>query len=442
MKKPLKFVLIGLTLLPFIFLLIMILRYHVDTPIWDSWRMIPLFEKTYSGGLTFYDFWQQHNEHRLIFSRLIILVLGRLTSWNTVYEVMFNVLITLGILIIVMKQLKHNFPKLPYFYLLSVFSLLLFNLNQFENWLFGFTLHIFLHVLAIVGTINLLTISKLNWKRLLPAFGLAIVATFTFGTGLIFWPLALALLLLNKNLTSKMRWQMILFWFIVSGITISSYLYHFQANTQDFWLTILNNPVNVILFTLLYLGRPLTLFLYLDTFWGILVSLYALILTTAMIIVLIKRKLVNLEKLLPIILYLVYSIGIGVVIALGRAQYGYEAARASRYITLANLFWIACFSIWFIFYYLVIKQKNVGRILPLSSRWLPVIFTTFISMMVISSLKSISLFKVYSQRFIEERENILNYAKSGELQVFYYTKDFLQENIEILKKRRLSVFRE
>jgi len=419
----------------------MIFRFHVDTPIWDSWRMIPLFAKSYSGELTFHDFWQQHNEHRLIFSRLIILVLGRLTSWNTLYEAMLNVLITLGILIVVYNQLKQKFPKLPWFYLLPVLSLLLFSLNQFENWLLGFTLHIFLHVLVVIGAINLLTNPKLNWKYLISAIGLSFVATFTFGTGLIFWLLGLTLLVLYKNISPKKKWQMIIFWLIVSGLTIISYLYQFQPNTQDFWLTILNNPVNVILFTLLFLGRPLTMFLYLDTFWGILVSLYVLVFTTVMIFVLVKRNFVKLEKLLPLIAYFIYGIGIGVVIGLGRAQYGYESARASRYITLANLFWMAVFIVWFLFYHLVIKQTKYSKYLKISYRFLPTIFSVFVIVMILSSIKSVKLFAIYSQRFIEERENILNYARGGNLEVFYYTEEYLKENIETLKKYRLSVFR-
>jgi hypothetical protein len=235
---------------------------------------------------------------------------------------------------------------------------------------------------------------------------------------------------------------MILFWSIVSGITIISYLFQFQADTNNFWLTIINNPVSILQFMLLFLGRPLTLFLYLDTFWGILVSLYALTFTAVILIALTKRKIIEPEKLLPLIIYLLYGIGIGVMIALGRAQYGYEAARASRYITLANLFWLSVLSIWFIFYYSVVKQEKFRSFLPISFRWLPVIFTAFVIMLLLSSVRSINLFNKYSQRFSEERENILNYEKTGELKVFYYTEEYLKVNIETMKKYKLSVFRE
>ena len=54
-----------------------------DTPFWDEWNgTAPLFEKMAAGTLGVADFFAQHNEHRILFPRLIFFGLGRLTHWN------------------------------------------------------------------------------------------------------------------------------------------------------------------------------------------------------------------------------------------------------------------------------------------------------------------------------------------------------------------------
>ncbi len=441
MKKKLKIIIAILVIIPLIFLVEAVFVFHVDTPIWDSWRMIPLFEKIYGGGLTFADFWQQHNEHRLFFSRLIILLLGRLTAWNTIYEVLFNVLITIGILLIVYKQLKTDFPQIPWFYVLPVFSILLFSFSQFENWMLGFTLHIFLHQLATVALVWHITQKNLTWKNIFWTTIFAVITTFSFGSALIIWPSVLLFLIINKNLKFAVKQKMVVFWLIISLFIIISYLHNFQANTQEFWLTMFRNPIDVLMFTLLFLGRPMSIFLYLDTFWGVIVTLYALMLTIGMLITLINKRYLITQQISAIIFYIIFTLGTAFVIALGRAQFGYEAARASRYITVANLFWIGIFTIWFIFYYFLrIRSKNI-KYLPNSVRFLPVIFALYVMMLLLSSFKSMPLFQLLSIRYQKERDNILNYANGGNLEVFSYSEDFLKENIEVLKKYKLSVFR-
>ena len=65
---------------PAVFLVCMILRFHVNVPYYDEWEMASKLEKTYTGTLGFQDIWGQHNEHHPVFPRMIILVLARLSS--------------------------------------------------------------------------------------------------------------------------------------------------------------------------------------------------------------------------------------------------------------------------------------------------------------------------------------------------------------------------
>jgi len=69
-----------LALVPLAFLLCVVARYAVPVPYWDQWEFVPLLEKTYHGQLTFHDLWAQHNEHRILFPRIIMLALAHLTG--------------------------------------------------------------------------------------------------------------------------------------------------------------------------------------------------------------------------------------------------------------------------------------------------------------------------------------------------------------------------
>jgi hypothetical protein len=61
----------------------LIFRDGVDLPYLDQWDgTAPLFEKMAAGTLGFADFFVQHNEHRILFPRLMFFGLGRLTHWN------------------------------------------------------------------------------------------------------------------------------------------------------------------------------------------------------------------------------------------------------------------------------------------------------------------------------------------------------------------------
>jgi hypothetical protein len=53
-----------LTLVPFAYLLYVVIKYGVAVPCLDQWDLVPVLDKMYRGELTGGDLWAQHNEHR------------------------------------------------------------------------------------------------------------------------------------------------------------------------------------------------------------------------------------------------------------------------------------------------------------------------------------------------------------------------------------------
>ncbi len=87
----------AIPLLIFAVLAICVFRYAVPIPILDQWALLPLLEKSYQHPLTWGDFWAQHNEHRLVFPRLIMLLCARLSGWDLRWELAVNLLLGVGI---------------------------------------------------------------------------------------------------------------------------------------------------------------------------------------------------------------------------------------------------------------------------------------------------------------------------------------------------------
>ena len=101
----------ALSTLPGVFLCLMALGYTLDLPRLDQWEFIPFLEKAYNGTLSWHDFWAQHNEHRIVFPRLVFLLLAKLTAWNLYYEVAANLLLGLLIFILIAWQAHVGYAR-------------------------------------------------------------------------------------------------------------------------------------------------------------------------------------------------------------------------------------------------------------------------------------------------------------------------------------------
>ena len=81
------FALLILSTIPAIVILALIFRYGVNVPYFDQWDCEgKLFKKFWEHQLTWGDFWEQHNEHRMFFPKLIYLALAYATHWNVIAE--------------------------------------------------------------------------------------------------------------------------------------------------------------------------------------------------------------------------------------------------------------------------------------------------------------------------------------------------------------------
>jgi len=79
-----------LAVLPFFFLAWATWHNALDFPFFDQWHFAPDVLKAFEGTLTLGDLWRPHNEHRIFFPKLMMLVLARLSHWNVGWEIAAN----------------------------------------------------------------------------------------------------------------------------------------------------------------------------------------------------------------------------------------------------------------------------------------------------------------------------------------------------------------
>jgi hypothetical protein len=221
----------GAAAVPVLVIVFLILRYAVATPMLDDWEMVPLVVKAHAGGLTWNDLFEQQQEARTFFPKLIFIVLSMGKYWDGRVEMMLSILIccltALGIYRLAARSgLSRRATTIAF--LLMV--LLIFSPAQHELWLLASGFPSFVPALCIVwGLCVVRSGSSIAVKFGLCA-GLAFFASFTLANGLLAWGFTFPILIATQRVPRWKRW--LAFWFLATAACAAIYFWHFHAS-QD-----------------------------------------------------------------------------------------------------------------------------------------------------------------------------------------------------------------
>lgn len=418
-----------------LFLLGMFVFYSVDYPYYDQWDFVPFLEKAFSHQLTWQDFWAQHNEHRLVFPRLLMLVLARLSHWNIYLELLAN-LILAGLTWLVLcaqaKSSSRNVHEGASVALYLMLTLLVFSLSQWQNWFFGWQLQEFMNVLAVV-----LTLIALTWRGL-PGLGVSVAACFalvasgSFASGILIWPIGLFLLVLQRRERGKYFRYELLAWAALGSAVTWAYLKDYTTPSYHPPLaSALAQPLNCALYILAYLGQPVW---NLDPIISIVLGLVGLLLwSTSLSQLLLSR--VPITTLSPWIGMALYAIGTACLTALGRVDNGLDQAMSSRYVTMANLLWIP----------VAVQFYWVARLTdgPLVRRSLSIKICVLCALLVTASLVGAYRWAERHHAYTALREEVLQGYDLERLRTIYPPDSgVILERRVVLQRLGLSIFRD
>jgi len=287
MNKPVRWILLLAALLPALVPLLLIQKHGVDFPYWDEWDpdIAGIYIKAHDHQLTFGDMVAQHNEHRILFPRIVYLILNPLTRWNAIDEMICQwvivVLTSLGILWLCRQTqppISQHASTLPLglrrrtVFAWFVCNLLIFTPAAWENWTWGIGVENVLPMAFIVATLIVIGSKLRPWTKIIAAIVFAGAASYSSGNGMLAWPLASALLLwpLTRESLSRKKWTLIA-WFAAFVVLTALYFVHYQKPQHRGIHPYAHSLSSVLAYIPIFLGSPFA-------FWG-----FASPLTTAIV---------------------------------------------------------------------------------------------------------------------------------------------------------------
>src|SRR5215471_3530958 len=330
-----------LAVLPALLAAYLIKRYAVNVIFWDEWGVVRLLDRWYTGSWTFADLWAQHNEHRIVFPRVLLIALWHWTHLDTragmwAAWVMLCCLAVVLYFLISPSAADHK-SALCWF---MPISWLVFNWRQWENLLWGFQIGFALMLLCVVCAIYLLTrsagLDRSYWLAMLSA----VVGSFTLANGLLIWPIGL-LQILGQHYLSRARgtqqlWGQTGVWSLAGLVVYTLYFrgYH-KPGLHPSWFFFLQHPLTAIQYFLIYWGSPLIGVIGgLDTTQvagGLLLAIGG----CTMAILLCGQPLPR--AALPYLSFVLFALLSGAMLVIARAGFGLEQAASSRYVPFAAL---------------------------------------------------------------------------------------------------------
>ncbi|MFY9781191.1 MAG: hypothetical protein WAJ85_11880 [Candidatus Baltobacteraceae bacterium] len=317
---------------------ILVLTKAVDVPFWDEWEWGDTILSYHAGTLTFTTLWAQHNEHRMFFPQVAMLLLDSLGYWSQRRECLFSVAVVTGSLWLLWRIARRTLRPRAAFTVIAIGSLVLFSPSQEENWLWGFQTAWFLVDLAVLGGALLLSQAEFSASLLLAEGALSALAAFSCGFGLAILPaVAVGLFIRRREIGSAAFLQ----WVVVSLVIAGLYLWGWHAvpipgAIQFSFLSGLRpRALEIAVVAGLPVGMAggLSASAAIGSVGFILAALY---------VVLSLRDLddVRNARTAPWIAVLVYGVCASALIGYGRADLGPEAALSSRYVTCSLMLWL------------------------------------------------------------------------------------------------------
>lgn len=309
----------------------------VDVPYWDQWATAPLMDQLFGGELAFDQLWAPQAEHRIFVPRLVMIALAHLSGWNVRWELAVNVLLAAALWTAVTRGRLGADSGAQGFAVLA--SLLIFNLNQWENWTWGLQLVVLINASAVAAGLSLLGRDARSPRNLALGAVLGLVATFSFANGLLYWPLSLALVLVPE----ERRFERGAGWTLLASAAVAVYFSGYTMTTANGWRPdSLRDLVELVAFVAVFLGAPIF------AFDGKLAGLGGVLGGVLFAVVVVCRLRVGRRAIAaatPWTALAGYAVGSGLLAAVGRLELGLAQAMSSRYILFSNFFWLALFGL-------------------------------------------------------------------------------------------------
>lgn len=177
-----------------------------DLPKWDQWSMIEVWEAHFAGRPVLPLLLAPYNGHLNVLPRLVFYGLGLVTGWSLRTEMVLLELLAAGTAAVLILMLRDSGER--FLLLAAPVTLLVFSMGQYGSFLSGYGIGQHLCQLALTATIFVLTRPRISGRHVAAALVTAAIATFSWGSGVLAWPLGGVALLVRM----RRRWGLLILW--------------------------------------------------------------------------------------------------------------------------------------------------------------------------------------------------------------------------------------
>lgn len=313
------------------------------TPYQDQWGMVASYRDLLRHGPSLEWFWRQHNEHRIVFPRLVFLAdMAWTRGSNLVNLTTILAIQALGAWLFVRLALRGDLRPLTAA-AAALAAACLFSLAQWENLVWGFQVQ-FVGVYCAGGW-GLFLFSRamrepaaVDWRAWAGAMALLGVCTFSMANGVLVGGAMLLVALAVRG-----SWRLLGATLVVVAALAALYFSGFRpVEGHSSPLASIRRPLELAQYVAAYLGalfgmgRPIL---------ALGCGLVGIGLTAAMALQVVLRRERDPAQLAAFGIVLFVGLSAGVT-ALGRLDFGYAQAISSRYVTPSAWFWAAQFVFW------------------------------------------------------------------------------------------------
>jgi hypothetical protein len=374
--------------------------------------------------------------------RLILLPLALLTHWSTRVEMGVEIGFSVATFLVIRRQLSLSWKRLatkPSDWLLMIIALLVFSLNQWENWLNGYQVLFSLHAFASVSGLFLLANPDLTSRRFALGLLCAVVTHYTIATGIVLWGVGLMMILITTGKKGR-KALFALIW--LAAALISSFLYfenYHRSSDLPALSIFLSQPHIYLLYVFTFLGAPVMTF-YTASIPGV-VGTGLLTLITAGIL---RRRSTEERKVyLPYIALCLYTLLIALAIGVGRMGEKWWLALSPRYVGLSVWFWVGLVSLLFLKASIAHSVDHPSRLDLFWRRFATPFFVIIAAFSIICSVLGFGL-GIYL-RYIplsSARNALVAGDESAEtLMQIYPDPTYLRQQLLLIKQYHLSIYR-
>lgn len=243
--------------IPILMVVFALVQQGTRLPFYDTWDGgYTVAYSALEGRLTLDSMLRFHNEHPILFTRLVYVLSALFASFDLSLVLSVNILLSLGCALLFLRLVALDFGEEVAWTAAVPIFILMFTLRAWHHWIVAFQNQFGFVVFFFILAVYILRTSSLSWRTLLMAAGCALCATFSLGSGILAW-LPLTLVLIARGYRKPLHYGI---WVICAVLTLLLYQHYAGAGASrpplgDFLL----NPQWVYAL-LLHIASPLAVF--------------------------------------------------------------------------------------------------------------------------------------------------------------------------------------